>query len=211
MRPKRAAGRRVAFAGACGLAAGLASAAFVPWQAGELIGWDVAAAMYLLRVWLRVAPLDADGTEKHARSEDPSVPVADIVIVSAGVACIAGSGLALTLAGRSAGGTKAYLIALAIASVVVSWACVHSVFTFRYARLYYAGKHGGIDFNSDDRPTFVDFAYVAFTIGMTFQVSDTDLTTSNVRHLALRHALLSYLFGAVIIGLTINVVASLLK
>jgi uncharacterized membrane protein len=81
----------------------------------------------------------------------------------------------------------------------------------RYARLYYrSGQIGGIDFNEEGPPDYLDFAYVAFTIGLTFQVSDTNLSSKQIRRLALRHALLSYLFGAVIIGLTINVVATLL-
>ncbi len=78
-------------------------------------------------------------------------------------------------------------------------------------RLYYSGPDGGIDFNEDDKPCYADFAYLAFTIGMTYQVSDTDLTTKEIRHTALRHALLSYLFGTVIIAATINLAAGLVK
>jgi uncharacterized membrane protein len=100
---------------------------------------------------------------------------------------------------------------VAISSVVLSWAVVHTIFTLRYARLYYVGTDGGIDFNQDQPPRYTDFAYLAFTLGMTFQVSDTDLKTSTIRATALRHALLSYLFGAVIIAVTINLVAGLSK
>jgi uncharacterized membrane protein len=78
-----------------------------------------------------------------------------------------------------------------------------------YARQYYTDEDGGIDFNSDEPPVWTDFAYVAFTIGMTFQVSDTDLQTPALRRLALRQMLISYLFGAVIIAITINLVAGL--
>ena len=106
---------------------------------------------------------------------------------------------------------KAYLIALGVASVAMSWATVHTVFMLRYARAYFHKPQGGVDFNEDDPPTYLDFAYLAVTIGMTFQVSDTDLTTKSVRRIATSHALLSYLFGAVIVALTINVVASLLQ
>jgi uncharacterized membrane protein len=96
--------------------------------------------------------------------------------------------------------------------VALSWGCVHTVFTLRYARAYYrADASGGINFNEDEPPAYFDFAYVAFTIGLTFQVSDTNLTSKAMRRLALEHALLSFLFGAVMIGLTINVLASLLK
>ncbi len=92
-----------------------------------------------------------------------------------------------------------------------SWAAVHTVFTLRYASLYHL-EGGGIDFTEGDRlPDYRDFAYVAFTIGMTFQVSDTDLTSFTIRRTALRHALLAYLFGIVIVAITINVVAGLLK
>jgi uncharacterized membrane protein len=99
-----------------------------------------------------------------------------------------------------------------VLSVALSWFCVHTVFTLRYARAYYSDhKVGGINFNEDEPPAYLDFAYVAFTIGLTFQVSDTNLTSKAVRRIALRHALVSFLFGAVMIGLTINVLASLLK
>ncbi len=204
-------GRRVLIATVIGAAAGALCSLALPWQAADLIGWDVAAGFFLAGIWITIGALDADATAVRARKEDPSAPVADLVIVSAAVACIGGAGLALVRASSAGSGEKAYLIALAVASVVLSWAAVHTVFTLRYARLYYAGAHGGIDFNEKAAPTFVDFAYVAFTIGMTFQVSDTDLTNRRIRRAALGHALLSYLFGAVIIGLTINVLASLLR
>ena len=80
----------------------------------------------------------------------------------------------------------------------------------RYADLYYT-QDGGIDFNGDDVPDYRDFAYLAFTIGMTYQVSDTNLQTKAVRRTALRHALLSYLFGTAIIAVMINVVASIAR
>jgi uncharacterized membrane protein len=81
----------------------------------------------------------------------------------------------------------------------------------KYAREYYVDQDGGIDFNMAQPPVWTDFAYLSFTIGMTFQVSDTDLQTTALRRLALRHMLISYLFGAVIIAITINVVAGLGK
>jgi uncharacterized membrane protein len=92
--------------------------------------------------------------------------------------------------------------------VILSWATVHTVFTLRYARLYYAAG-GGIDFNGDRAPTYTDFAYLAFTIGMTYQVSDTSIASKAIRRTALRHAYMSYLFGTVVVAMTINVVAGL--
>lgn len=203
--------QRIATASGLGIIVGVTVGFFALWQAATLIGWDAAAVFYLATTWWTIGRLDAEGTERSAVRQDPSVAASEPVLIVAAIACLGGVGLALVRAGQLGGDTKAYLIVLAVASVVASWATVHTIFTLRYARLYYAGQNGGIDFNEKAPPSYVDFAYVAFTIGMTFQVSDTDLETHQVRRLALRHALLSYLFGAVIIGMTINVVASLLK
>lgn len=206
----RTAGSRIAVGALLGTIAGAASAAGITWQAAELIGWDVAAAFYVISLWAAVGRLDADGTERVAVREDPSIRIAEIVMLCAALACLGGVGMALVKAGNSHGGAKAFLIVLGVSSVLAAWSTVHTIFTLRYARLYYARPQGGINFNEKNPPAYPDFAYVAFTVGMTFQVSDTNLTTQAIRRTALRHALISYLFGAVIIGMTINVVASLL-
>jgi uncharacterized membrane protein len=208
---KRHAGVRVAAAAIAGLGAGLIASWLGPWQAADLIGWVLAAVVYLASVWLTVGRLDAENTERVAASEDPSIRASELVLLTAAVACLGGVGMALVKAGHVAGSTKGYLIGLGVLSVVSAWATVHTVFTLRYARLYYSGRAGGINFNERTAPAYLDFAYVAFTIGMTFQVSDTNLTSQAVRRTALRHGLLSFLFGVVIVGMTINVVASLLK
>jgi uncharacterized membrane protein len=161
-------------------------------------------------IWWVVRDMDADECKTHASREDPSIRLTELIVLSTGVALLAAVGLALLEAGKATGATKAYLIGLGVLSVALSWGLVHTVFTLRYARLYYSRPVGGIDFNEADPPTYLDFAYLAATIGMTFQVSDTNLTTKRIRRVALSHALLSYLYGAVIVALVINVVSSLL-
>ena len=79
----------------------------------------------------------------------------------------------------------------------------------RYARLYYTPPEGGIQFSSSEPPCFSDFAYLALTLGMTFQVSDTNLATNRFRKLALGQCLLAYVFGTVIVAATVNLVVSL--
>ena len=103
--------------------------------------------------------------------------------------------------------------AMGIATIVISWLVVHTVYTLRYADLYYRPPTGGIDFKSgrEYEPDYHDFAYTAFTIGMTYQVSDTDVRSPLMRRNVLRHALLSFLFGAVILATTVNVIATLLN
>lgn len=175
-----------------------------------LAGWVVAAACYLLWVRAAVGHADAGTTRALAGREDPSNVVAELVVVIASVAALGAVGYALARAAHAHGGGRTLLVGLAALTVVVSWLVVHSVFMLGYARSYYADPEGGIDFKSPEPPEYGDFAYFAFTIGMTFQVSDTDITSTAIRRLALRHALLSYLFGAVILATAVNGAASLL-
>ncbi len=181
------------------------------WQAAMLIGWDVGSLFLITWTWWSVWDLDAEECKTHANREDPGARLTGLIVLSAGVALLAAVGEALIRAASATGATKAYLIALGILSVALSWGLVQTVFTLRYARSYYSRPVGGIDFNESDPPTYLDFAYLALTVGMTFQVSDTNLTTKGIRRVALSQALLSYLFGAVILALVVNVVSSLLR
>ena len=200
---------RLAACVAIGLGVLAALAAFTPWQVSVLGGWDTTALAFVVIVWFGVRGKDSAATEALATREDDSRTSADLVLIAASVASLVGVGFALIKAAAEVGPPHVIIIAVAVVSVVLSWASVHTVFTLRYARLYYSCG-GGIDFHVEERPDFGDFAYVALTIGMTFQVSDTDLTAKPIRMTALRHALLSYLFGAAIVAMTINVVAGLL-
>jgi uncharacterized membrane protein len=134
-----------------------------------------------------------------------------MVLVGAATASLIAVVLGVIKAAQVGGGEKFLLLFSGLFSIVASWAVVHTVFTLRYAALYYTAPEDGINFNQKDKPTYADFAYLAFTIAMTYQVSDTDLTTKAIRQTALRHALRSYLFGAVIIAATINLAAGLVK
>lgn len=179
------------------------------WQYGVLLGWMGGAAVFVAWMWISIWPMGASATAAHAVRDDPGRTTSDLLVLVAAVASL--GAVALLLQGASGGWSKSLDAGLSLASVALAWATVHTVFTTRYARLYYTGQDGGMDFNEDVPPQYADFAYTAFTVGMTFQVSDTNLTTKQVRHAVLRHALLSYLFGAVIIATTINLVAGLSK
>jgi uncharacterized membrane protein len=209
-RSARVAEWRVILAVVVGLCCAGTVAAFLPWEGTILVGWDGAALTYGGLLWVTILPLNPSETRSHALREDTSRALADLIVLGAAVASLAAVGLILAKAANTSGGMKALLIVIGVLSVVSAWQTVHGTFTLRYARLYYAGSPGGVNFNQEGPPDYADFAYLAFTIGMTFQVSDTALTERDVRRMALRHALLAYLFGAVIIGLIINVVASLL-
>ena len=205
-----AAGRRVLVSFGAGLAAFAVSWLATPWQTAALIGWNVAATVFIVWIWLIVRGMDGEATARHAVIEDLSRGTADLVLIFASVISLIGVGLSLLEASGTGGFAKAAIVGVASVSVILSWATVHMVFTLRYARLYYAGG-GGIDFNEDRAPAYMDFAYLAFTIGMTYQVSDTSIGSKTVRRTALHHAYMSYLFGTVIVAMTINVVAGLFR
>jgi uncharacterized membrane protein len=179
-------------------------------ELAPMVGWDLTAVTYMSWVWLTVWPMDAGATEDLAGREDPTQASTDALILVAAVASLAAVAVVLVMASSAHGATKAMFAGFAIVSVGLSWLMLHTLFTLRYALMYYRDKpQGGIDFNQKEPPQFSDFAYLAITLGMTFQVSDTDLQTTAIRATALRHALLSYLFGAVILATTINLIAGL--
>ncbi|MHB1491709.1 MAG: DUF1345 domain-containing protein [Cellulomonas sp.] len=180
-------------------------------RSAPLIGWDILAVVYCAWVWSTVWRLDARSTASHAQRESPGRELTDIVLLGAAVASLIAVGVVLLGAGHANGNLKYLQAGFALLSVSVSWTLVHTVFTLRYARLYYSGGAGGIDFNEAVLPQYSDFAYLSFTIGMTFQVSDTNIESKKIRRMALRHAWLSYPLGVVIIAASINLVAGLAK
>jgi uncharacterized membrane protein len=197
------------------LVAGVAAAtSALPWGAGRsapLIGWDVLALTWTTWVWASTWPLDGPATARHAHRENPGRDLADLVLLAASLASLLAVGLVLFGAGGAPGNLKYVRAGFALASVFVSWTLVHTVFALKYAQLYHSGPGGGIDFNQDEPPRYSDFAYLAFTIGMTFQVSDTSIGRTDIRRTALRQALLSYPLGAVVIAASINLVSGLAK
>ena len=218
LRPMAAPGRRQGLAMRRAVVALIAAVATLAatllvgaaWPVAVTGAWGVAALVITGWVWLRVGRLTPAQTREEARAEDFSRPTGDVVVLAASVASLISVGYTLLEAGNRHGSTKALLLLLAGAVVALSWLTVHTLFMLRYGDLYYGDPIGGIDFNDDEAPDYRDFAYVALTIGMTFQVSDTNFTSKAMRRTAIRHALLSFLFVAVIGALAINSVASLL-
>jgi uncharacterized membrane protein len=143
--------------------------------------------------------------------EDPSRIVADLLLVAASGASLAAVAFALLKSSTEQGAAKDLIIAVAGLCLVVSWTTVNTVFTLRYASLYYGDVPGGITFDGEPSPTYADFAYLAFTIGMTYQVSDTGVSQKRVRRVVTRHAVLSFVFGTTIIAVAINAVANLVN
>ncbi|MGC5168420.1 DUF1345 domain-containing protein [Luteimicrobium sp. DT211] len=189
-----------------GVVVGGLCALVLPVVLSLLLGWCTVAVCYVVWTWITVWPMDAPSTAGHATREEPTRGITHAIVVVAAVASLVGVGIVLL--GPNVR-DKASAAAVAIASVVASWATVHTLLALGYARLYYSGPDGGIDFHQTEPPQYSDFAYVAFTVGMSYAISDTDVGSSAIRRLALGHALLSYLFGTVILAALINLVAGL--
>jgi uncharacterized membrane protein len=179
------------------------------WRYAPSVGWDAAGTIFCGWIWLAIWPLSAEQTAYRATAEDPARPIGDVITLGASVVSLGALGLVLVDAHHAIGAARLLLALLGVLSVAISWFSVHTIFTLRYALLYYQEPVGGIDFNQAERPDYRDFAYLALTLGMTFQVSDTNLRSSVIRATVLRHALLSYLFGAVILAAAVNLIAGL--
>ncbi|MEU7632183.1 DUF1345 domain-containing protein [Nocardia sp. NPDC049220] len=173
---------------------------------GVLAGIATAATLFVSAGWLALWPLDAAQTEANARREDFQPVVEELSVVAAALSGLVGIVTILVL-GRSAAGHAA--AATALGGVFMAWSALHHVYATRYAYLYYEAPGGGIDFNSAERPAYRDFFYFSYNLGMTYQVSDTAVSSRRIRAIVLRHCLLSYVFGAVILATTINLVAGI--
>jgi uncharacterized membrane protein len=186
--------------------------AFVaPWQLAMLTGWLTAAIIFLVIVWWVITTADGERTRRFATVEDDSRAVSSLVVIGACTASLAGAGLALHKASQVVGSEAALLTVTSVAVVVVSWLVVNTEFTLRYAHRFFSPPVGGIDFPGTDAPDYRDFAYLAFTVGMTYQVSDTGLLTPPFRRLLLAHAAAAYVFGVVIVAAVINIVAGIVS
>jgi uncharacterized membrane protein len=203
--------RRLLIAAVVGVIAGLALATVLPWRLAVLSAWDATALTFLLAVAPIIFRADGPVTQRIAGREDMNRDVSRLLLLGASAASLVAVGFALALARHERGGERLLLVTIAAFTLFVSWTVVNTVFTLRYARLYYLGASDGIDFGQPAQPPdYRDFAYLAFTIGMTYQVSDTTLHDRGIRRTVLFHAFLSYVFGVVIVAAGVNVVAGLL-
>jgi uncharacterized membrane protein len=206
--------RRTVVVACIGLLVAVVLLRFVTWGLAVVAGWDAAALAFLLTIWPII--IQADGPHAHqlATREDETRGSATLLLLGASVASLLGVGFALMLAGRASNPRRVLLIGVAVLTVVLSWTVVNTIYTLRYADLHFQAAPVGIAFGDaagQPQPSYRDFAYLAFTIGMTYQVSDTAVRDPRIRRTVLAHALLSYLFGVVIVGGSVNLIAGLVR
>lgn len=180
-----------------------------------VIGWDVFSVCMLIISGLIFFSMRPEQIRVLAKSEDAGRIVVFIIVLIATIGSLMGI---LVLLGNKnswllARGVETFVY---VTGVTFSWLLLHSIFTYRYALLYY-GSHPkepspenvGLQIPNELWPDYIDFAYFAFVIGMTFQVSDIEISSRVIRRTALVHGIISFLFNTVIVALTINVIVDM--
>ncbi|GAB3462798.1 DUF1345 domain-containing protein [Actinophytocola sediminis] len=169
---------------------------------GVLTGIAALETIFVVAGWLVLWPMDATATRHNTRREDFRPVAEELLVVTVAMFGLVGIVLLLLLGDT---GSRHVVAATALAGVFMAWAALHLMYATRYAHLYYSAD-GGIDFHSDEPPAYRDFLYFSYNLGMTYQVSDNDVSSSTIRAVVLRHNLLSYVFGTSILATTINLV-----
>src|SRR5436305_8394237 len=175
-----------------------------------LVGWDIGIGLYLVLAFSLMARSDLHRIRRRAANQDEGGMAILVLTVAAAIASLAAIFAELgTVEGVK---REAAQLILATATVVLSWAFIHSIFALHYAHEYYGeGRDrqiGGMSFPDDQAPDYWDFAYFAFTIGMCAQVSDVTVSSKTIRRTVLTHSIISFLFNAALLALTVNIAAS---
>ena len=207
--PRRALGRLAVAVVVATLTTELLSTRFsLPVQL--LGGWDAGGLAMLAISWTTLSRADAVKTRARAGAEDPGRRMVYLIVTfTSFVTLFAATVVSRHVKAVAAAGESSLLAGLCLAAVALAWGLTHTSFTFRYAHLYYREDDegvGGITFAGEEPPSYFDFAYFAFTIGMCFQVSDTTVTSCQIRRAVLAHALLSFAYTTVILAFVLNLV-----
>ena len=175
-----------------------------------LVGWDIGVGLYLVLAVHLIARSDLHRLKRRAANQDEGSTAILFLTIAAAIASL---GAIFAELGTVEGAKRepAQLI-LATATVVMSWAFIHSIFALHYAHEFYGEgrdrKIGGMTFPDDQEPDYWDFTYFAFTIGMCAQVSDVTVSSKSIRRTVLLHSVISFLFNAALLALTVNIAAS---
>lgn len=210
------AAQRLAFVVALGVIVYSIGPAVVPIANRLLVAWNVASLAYLFLYWRTIVHADAHLTRRRATTYAQTAYIAFVLVTVAACASIVAIGFVMGDVKMLDFWPKLVHLGLSIAALLLSWMLIHTVFTFHYARRYYApasirgGVAGGLTFPGVDEPDYFDFAYYAFVVGMTSQVSDVSVTGAHMRRTTLAHGILSFIFNMAVLAMSINVISGVL-
>ena len=188
------------------------------WPVSLIMSWDAFALTSLLLAWGGMLISGAKARVQEAQLQDASRSAIACCMIVAALASLFGAGILLAEAKTLTGKEVIGHVALAAATVTASWFLVHTLLAVHYTHLFFSSREGtassqfaqGLDFPGEKEPDFLDFAYFSFVIGMTFQVSDVQVTSRSIRRMVLVHSLLSFAFNTVILAFSINLATTLL-
>lgn len=175
-------------------------------------GWLAFALVYMALTWAVIIRSSAEEVDEMADVEDGSIAFVFVMVLLASLASLGGV-LNLVSNKDEMQLHPAVFVGLSIGTLIISWAMVHTLYTMHYARLYYRDDKGGFEFADGDdyKPDYRDFAYIAFGIGATFQVADTDIDRPECRRVVMVHSLISFALNTFAVALTINIIAGMMK
>jgi uncharacterized membrane protein len=183
----------------------------LPWRLSTriIVGWDAGVALYLALVYLVMAHGSIAEIRRRAAINDEGA-IALLVLTAA--AALASLVAVLAELGHSPG---PYQIALSIATILLSWTFMHTMFALHYLHEFYGqgadDRLGGLVFPGSEDPDYWDFLYYSLVVAMTAQVSDIQITSKTIRRLTTLHGAISFFFNATVLALTVNIVSSLMR
>jgi uncharacterized membrane protein len=184
------------------------------WLMRVLFGWDVGVALYLVLTYAMMWRTKVERIRRRAAEQDEGAVFILLLSIVATFASLVAIVFAFGAPSRPPHGNTTLQVLLTVATILLSWAFVHTIFSFHYAHEYYSergdGKFGGLNFPADSAPDYRDFLYFSLVIGMTSQVSDVSITSKVIRRVAAIHGVLSFFFNLVVLALTINMISNLL-
>ncbi|WP_176592477.1 DUF1345 domain-containing protein [Sphingobium sp. EM0848] len=180
-------------------------ALLLPWHVAVMAGFDLAALAFLLSVW-PLLDADPDSMRRAAAANDANRQLMLLLTAIVSTVILVAVGVAVS----QHGGPSAAAIALLLATLALAWLFSNLVYAMHYAHNFYlegdqGGDSKGLDFPKTEEPGYWDFLYFAFTLGMTFQTSDTAVTTTAMRQTVVFHCLAAFVFNLGILAFTINV------
>ncbi len=203
---------RLFISGAIGVVVTVVLAAVTDWRPATrlLVGWDVGIALYLVLAYEMIARSDVHRIRDRAVLEDEGQATILLLTVAAGLASLVAIFVELGTAVGAGGRRESAPLVLAAATILLSWAFIHTIFALHYAHEFYDEKvGGGMAFPGGDKePDYWDFVYFSLVIGMTSQVSDVGVTSKHVRRIVAAHGVVSFVFNATLLALTVNLAAS---
>jgi uncharacterized membrane protein len=179
-----------------------------------LLGWDIGILLYLMLVHQLMMTCGVDEIRRRAAVDDEGA-VALLILTGVSALAIMGAIVAELGIAKNAGQPASGIgVTIAMTTIVLSWAFVHTIFALHYAHEYYGErgdkKVGGLGFPGRQDPDYWDFLYFSLVIAMTSQVSDVTITSKVIRRIVMTHGALSFFFNVAVFALTVNIIANLI-